>query len=291
MKIDHLTFQGVTLNELYDIERIFEVPIMVYELFKDGSAALARRSTLTEKNMFLNLYRNHFSYIKDFNQYARSHRCGCCDSVFNSGRDVRRHEKTCTGTTKLVFPGGVYKSAKSIFKELELLGLDLTDVDRFYRLRGMWDIETKFGDADLEDTETTKWEAIHDPMSVSIASNVPGFEKPTCIVSNDDPKELALKMVQYMLEVSDAASKFMRNKYAKVIEQLDEVVQTQQKELDQLHSDTNRVGKSEDLSPTSDDRCDDDETGESDLETDNEESGSEEPEPKQKKPQQKRHPH
>ena len=40
-------------------------------------------------------------------------------------------------------------------------------------------------------------------MSVSICSNVPGFEDPCCFISNGDPQDLVNRMGDYLDDISE----------------------------------------------------------------------------------------
>ena len=87
-------FCGVKLKELIDLEQLYEVNIFVYSLEPtkpDGeegeediekeeedfapeiTAQLIHRSLCHyPSTLYLNLYQNHFSYIKDLKKYAKS---------------------------------------------------------------------------------------------------------------------------------------------------------------------------------------------------------------------------
>ena len=86
---DDNDFDGVTLEELPDLEKLFELNIHVFRLVecedKDTEkteivAQLIQRSHRTYGNsMYLNLYGSHFSYIKNLNTYSKSYCCSKCD--------------------------------------------------------------------------------------------------------------------------------------------------------------------------------------------------------------------
>ena len=81
---DEDDFDGVTLEELPDLEKLFELNIHVYRLVEcedEGTekteivAQLIQRSHRTYANsMYLYLYGSHFSYIKNLNMYSNSYR-------------------------------------------------------------------------------------------------------------------------------------------------------------------------------------------------------------------------
>ena len=107
---------GVKLKELPDIEHLFEVNIFVYALeptkpdgeeedennteeentVPDIAAQLIHRSLCHyPSTLYLNLYQNHFSYIKDLKKYAKSYSCSRCGTLWKHVGMLNRHERTC----------------------------------------------------------------------------------------------------------------------------------------------------------------------------------------------------
>ena len=89
-------FCGVKLKGLIDLEHLYEVNIFVYSLesikpdgeegdednteekntVPDIAVQLVHRSLYHyPSTLYLNLYQNHFSYIKDLKKYAKSYSC------------------------------------------------------------------------------------------------------------------------------------------------------------------------------------------------------------------------
>ena len=55
----------MVIDELYQVESVFEVNIVIYNL-REESAQLVRRSLGKHDNtMYVNLYEKHFSYIHE----------------------------------------------------------------------------------------------------------------------------------------------------------------------------------------------------------------------------------
>lgn len=52
------------------------------------------------------------------------------------------------------------------------------------------------------------WESSHVPLSVSVCSNVPGYETPKCFVTNGDPKGLITEFIQNLVSISRESSSF-----------------------------------------------------------------------------------
>ena len=119
-------FTGVTLDDLYRVETMFKLNVCVYKLVKsdkDGktTAELVRRSLCHYDNTLnVNLHETHFSYIQDERMYCHSYRCRKCgDCLWKDAYTLHKHERTCAGGVRRVYPGGVYHSTPSIFERLD----------------------------------------------------------------------------------------------------------------------------------------------------------------------------
>ena len=80
-------------------------------------------------------------------------------------------------------------------------------------------------------TEKLHWISRHEPISVSIASNIDGYNNPKCFVDTSD-ENLITKMMEYLNEISEVnANNQNKNKYKYVFDTLDQ--------LTKRYSDTN----------------------------------------------------
>ena len=221
-------FTGVPLDELDKVETKFKTNICVYHLVEiaDGktTAELVRRSMghYTE-TMYLNLYETHFSYIKDIRMYSHSYKCSKCEqALWKTPQDLLRHERTCTEGIKRVYKGGVYRPPSSIFERLDDEGIIVEDVLRYYPYRATFDFECYFDRDNLPaDTNTLQWSARHVPLSVSMASNVPGHEDAQCYITNGDSNKLVEEMVNNLITISDAAYDSLKPSYGSVLNELE----------------------------------------------------------------------
>ena len=220
-------FVGVTLEDLSKIEATFDVNVVVYKLdeITDGktTAELVRRSPCQYiETMYLNLYEAHFSYIKDIRMYSHSYKCSKCDqALWKSPYHLHRHERTCTEGIKRVYKGGVYRPPSSIFERLDDEGIIVEDVLRYYPYRATFDFECYFDRDNVPaDTNTLQWSARHVPLSVSVASNVPGHEDAQCYITNGDSDKLVADMMSHLHAVSDAAFESMKPSYESVLDKL-----------------------------------------------------------------------
>ena len=220
-------FAGVTLDELDEVETTFKTNVVVYKLEEIGdgktTSELVRRSTdQYPDTMYVNIFETHFSYIKDINMYSRSWRCRNCEqALWKSSWELYRHERTCEAGVNRIYTGGVYRPPSSVFERLDDEGIVVGDSLRFYPYRATFDFESFFtGDTLPADTDHVQWVARHIPLSVSVASNVPGYEDAQCYITDGDSDKLLGAMMSGLVATSDAAFASLLPSYEDVLDEL-----------------------------------------------------------------------
>ena len=79
----------------------------------------------------LNLYENHFLYIKKFKSYAKKYQCNDCKRFITNSRNLPRHKAKCKADeVKETFVGRKYILPKKVFELCEELGIDVPEQDR-----------------------------------------------------------------------------------------------------------------------------------------------------------------
>ena len=221
-------FAGVTLDDLSKIEATFDVNVVVYKLdeITDGktTAELVRRSLCSyAQTMYLNLYEAHFSYIKDIRMYSHSYKCSKCEqALWKSSWELHRHERTCEAGVNRIYKGGVYRPPASIFERLDDEGIIASPVLRYFPYRATFDFECYFSDERLPtNTDHVEWIARHVPLSVSVASNVPGYEPAQCYITDGDSDKLVADMMVHLTAISDTAYDSLLPSYVDVLADLD----------------------------------------------------------------------
>ena len=217
------TFEGVTIDELQKVETLFEVNTIVYKL-SDTSAQLVRRSVGKHTNtIYLNLHETHFSLIHDIKAYSHSYKCSKCEhSLWKYPAWLERHELTCDAGVRHVYKGGVYHTTPSVFQRLDDEGITVAETLRFYPYRATFDFECFFdGEALPANSDRVQWIARHVPLSVSVASNVPGHEPPRCYVTDGDSDKLVGAMMRSLSAISDTAFDMLIPSYDNVLNELE----------------------------------------------------------------------
>ena len=230
---------GVKLNELDELEKLYEVNIQVCSLGPsqnygeeqeetedkpDITATLLRHSHRHyESTLYLNLYENHFSYIKDLARYSKSFQCSRCGKYWKDMWKCQRPETTCEGKVQLKYPSGAYHVPKTIFEELEDEGIIVPEEACFFPSRATFDFECYFdkGKAEeLKSTEKLNWQLAHVPHSASVCNSTTEYQEPKCFMPSGDPKEFVTEFIQYLGSISTKSSSLLREQYARVFEAL-----------------------------------------------------------------------
>ena len=238
-------FEGVELDEFPELEKYFEVQLFAMFLKEDGSAKtlyLSQASFPTK--IYMNVYQNHLSYIKDIKMYSKQYICNRCDKVFVGMRNLNKHQSKCDGTVKYVFPGGVYKNKLSVFEELEEMGVQVREEDKYEKWFACFDFEAyqrdfdEKADADeensLEVEEGTSWNKAHVPVSFSVGCNVDGVE--TCHVSSKDPGELISQFVVILLEMGEKKYRAAVERFEYIFDQLEQLKVQEMDRLEESNS-------------------------------------------------------
>ena len=233
-------FEGVELDEFPELEKYFEIHLFAMFLKEDRSAKtlyLSQASFPTK--IYMNVYKNHLSYIKYIQMYSKQYICARCDKLFCRMQKLKQHQSKCDGTVKYVFPGGIYKNKLSVFEKLEEMGVWVREEDKYEKWFACFDFEAYQHDFDekvdageensLEVEEGTSWNKVHVPASFSVGCNVDRVE--TCHVSSKDPGELVSEFVVILLEMGEKKYKAAVGRFEYIFDQLE---QLKVQEMDRL---------------------------------------------------------
>ena len=132
--------------------------------------------------IYMNVYENHLSYIKDVQGYSRQFICNRCGKVSTKMTNNRRHQTKCDGTANYVYPGDVHKNKTSVFEDLEEVGITVSEELKVEKWFACFDFEVYQRDFDSkvdevdESQEGTSWNKVHVPVLFSVGCNVDGIE-------------------------------------------------------------------------------------------------------------------
>ena len=224
MKILATDFSGISLEELEDASRIFDIGICVFSQNENGTTETIFRTLKEDNVMHMNLYKEHFSYIKDLKLFSRSFRCGKCNKLFPTFYRQRRHSATCDAATRDIYVGGAFESNRTIFDKLEDFGIDIPSELRFYPYRACFDIECALvRDTGVDNSARVEFSAKHLLASISVCSNVPGHEQPTCLISTGCEKDLVKRFIEAITEIADISNELMRERFSEYMEAVHQI--------------------------------------------------------------------
>ena len=266
-------FYGVTLEEIPDLEKFFEVNVFVYSLEstkEDGEKGDENNEEEKEKpeiaanlvyrsqrhyacTLYLNLHKKHFSYIKDMKHYFHSFCCSRCGKYWKHVGKLHRHEHTCAAKFQYKFPGGAFTIPKTVFDLLEDEGFTVTSELRYFPYRAIFDFKCMFDRNNCPNhTAKLHWEAKHVPLSVSVCSNVSGYDQPKCFISNGDPRQLVQDMVKYLVEISEESYCLLKQDFATLFEEIDEKLGPDDQNEKHISEEEDSDDEGEDLMNTED---------------------------------------
>ena len=217
-------FTGLPLDQMEDVENCFSIKVIVYSLNDNGTISLIFNSLNSYiDKMYLNLSGNHLSYITNFSKFAKKFECAKCSKLFKREWNMKKHYVICYNQTKHVFPGGFYSIPVTIFDKLRTLNIDIPENLEYYDKFVVWDMEAVLLKREILTSDKLTWISEHVPVSVSIASNVAGYESPVCFV-NEKSDELINEMMTYLSEISASNKDEMFEKYDFILAQIDNLL-------------------------------------------------------------------
>ena len=253
-------------DEIEKVENHFKININVYtndectkeinektgEKEKNYIVEIDRRSMLKyDDTLNLMRYKNHFMYIKDLNQIRHCYRCKKCSKIFKNMEACNRHEKKCDELIRHTFVGGEYKASKSIFeKVLEKIDHNIGKIDpeghfkaigelsHFYPYYCAYDFEAMVKPLNSDDNENKlKITCEHVPVSVSIFSNVPGFDIEPIFLCNDNPDLLINDFTNQLHIIAQKAEELNEFEYYNFSELINILISDAEAELAEVEEE------------------------------------------------------
>ena len=217
---------AVNLTEMPLFEETFDIDVDIYSLCPDGAVIPRYLSEVKHMDkMVLNLHDTHLSYVTNVPAYLKKYCCDSCGRNFDHLSHWNRHQGSCANATEYEFPGGFHKMSPSIFDRLEEFDIVVPKENRLYPWFIVYDFEAILTPIKEEQpTPRLKWLRKHEPISVSVASNVPGFEEAKCFV-NADPKALIESMMTYMGSIANSACDSAESQWLSAIEDLEDLIE------------------------------------------------------------------
>ena len=240
-------FDGLTFEDFPLFETRFAVNLEVYSLTEDGFARSIYKSRgLQPSTMYVNLYENHMSFIRDFAMYSQKYQCQTCQRHFKKPNDLHRHQKNCDNKTKFIYPGGFHQAKECIFDHLDQFEIHVPEKDRSFPWFMCYDFEALIQKVQVQQTDMLQWTHKHVPVSVSICSNVEGHTNPVCLVDADQD-QLVQSMVCHMNEIAECVYELAEEKWGWVLDAIDEKLKKESHQQETYDEDFNLDGSRDQL--------------------------------------------
>ena len=205
------------VDEIDKIEQHFKMNINIYTQDEKEVTQIDRRSVNNYDDvLYLLRHDNHFCYIKKIENFVSSFKCSRCGKLWSNSTTCHRHEKTCGDFCKHEFIGGNCKKTKNIFEDLP----ERFQENKFFDYYITYDFETILSKIEDKRTDTLSFTNKHVPVSFSLFSNIPGYDKDPIFVCHNDVKELIDVFVKTLVDMSAKAYAMNIKKYADVLEYL-----------------------------------------------------------------------
>ena len=229
------SFAGVCLRDLLTLDNLFDMHTLVYALGEDGKVELVNCPTdiLSKREsqaaFRLNLYGGHFSYFKHMNKYSLCFTLQRCDASFRKAYRLQRHKRSCEDKVKRVYHGGVHNPSQTIFEKIEEQDNAVPPELKYSLYGATFDIEVYYlacGTYLPEKQEKLEYTTEHQLLSISVASNVLGYEEPQCFVVEEEGREAALQtvtaFVEHLERITKQAGELERQCFAPLLNRIEE---------------------------------------------------------------------
>ena len=211
-------FEGISLNELEEASRIFDIGIFVFSLSESGITENLFRTLKEDNVMYINLHHTHFSFIKDLNKFSRCYRCEKCNKLFPTHFRQRRHTATCDAATRDIYTGGAFEPNRTIFDQLGDFGIEIPAELRYFQYRACFDIECALiRDTGINNSARVEYSSKHLLASISVCSNVPGHLRPVCLISTGCERDLVKRFIALITEISQVSFELMQERFSEYL--------------------------------------------------------------------------
>lgn len=221
------------VDEIDKIEQHFKININIYTQDEKEVTQIDRRSVHNNNVLYLLRHDNHFCYIKKIDNFVSSFKCSRCSKIWSNSIACHRHEKTCGDFCKHEFRGGYCEKTKSVFEDLPKKYQD----KKFFDYYITYDFESILSKIEDVRTDRLKYTNKHLPVSFSLCSNIPGYDKDPIFVCHNNVKELIDMFVKNLVDMSAKAYDINKVKYADVVKYLECKIQFAKHDKDKIKAE------------------------------------------------------
>ena len=131
--------------------------------------------------------------------------------IFTRSSNLQRHMPKCEELVKNIYPKAVYQHRENLFDKLMAIDIEVAEGDTLFNNFAVFDfISICVKNSKIVDTETTTWVGKHEPISVSITSNL--LEEPT-FICDAEPYSLVSAFVNSVENLAEKSKLEMKLKF------------------------------------------------------------------------------
>ena len=216
-------FLGIPLDEMCEVEKCFEICINVHYLNEDLTSYTCYSSCQNYSDVaHFNMYDNHVSFISNIMIYSKKFTCDVCQKMFDRFWNMKRHRVNCSLKSRHVFVGGSFKFHRTVFQQLESFGVHVPESKRYYKFILCFDMESILAPVSRNSQSPGAklvYTHEHQPVSVSICSNIPGFQSPHTIIDST-PRSLVNCMFEHFHEIRRRQQELAKERWYPYYDQL-----------------------------------------------------------------------
>eukprot|EP00732_Lithocolla_globosa_P000460 Lithocolla_globosa_v1_NODE_138_length_5823_cov_17.507628.p2 type:complete len:339 gc:universal NODE_138_length_5823_cov_17.507628:5203-4187(-) len=186
---DFQNYQGFDIQFIQFIADKFSLNIKIFSWTQNNGSnvfELIKTSMFNPEydDLCMLSFINHLCYVNNQDKLMKSIKCGKCDKLFKSTKQVNRHLKTCTETVKEICPKNdiLLEPKVNLIQSLYLkysvkIPENIKDSYFLYDYNITYDYETWMKAIKSLENDKTKMHCEHEALSCSVASDVPGFNE------------------------------------------------------------------------------------------------------------------
>ena len=211
---DTINFRGVSIDHLVFVENAIKHNVSTYDIdFEVFVGELGKRSVeMYVKNNNLLRYNNHICNVDDINTFTKRFSYPSFGTFIQKAENLNRHAKTCKDRVQHFYPKSVYTLLETLFDKLDGFGISYNDDQKLLNNLTIFDFESICVPSEqLKDTNAMAWIGKHEPISVSISSNL--FDEPV-FLCDKDPKAPIISFVEAIEDLTNNNKTEMRKKFS-----------------------------------------------------------------------------
>lgn len=217
---DPMSFPGIELSDMWELEEFFEIDICVFE-FKDNDSCLVMWSSGRKSHIIhLNVIDNHFSLIMDVAAYSKTLTCDACSRCFVSKNCATEHQCASKDRVHFRFKGSSYTQRGDLFSRQRDFGINVSEENRFHPYRATFDIEPYLYKANVPHPLTNEYTRRNTTSCLCMCVRMCHRSIiPNVLCIKQKPQGILFLFAHYLLKVAKQARGLRKRSYRRIREE------------------------------------------------------------------------